>query len=67
MAKHYHLPDYTVNVPAVPISGRFLAHNHLDPVARAFMATDLFMGVKQLVLPTMTQAALLGRTNVTYA
>jgi hypothetical protein len=49
------------------ISGRYLAHNHLSTAARAFLASDLFMGGRQLVLPTMSQAALLARANVTYA
>ncbi len=67
MANHYHLPDDAVNVTAIPISGRYLAHTHSDAVERAFLAADLHLGTRQLVLPTMTQAASLARVNVTYA
>ena len=56
-----------VNVTALPVSGRFLAHNHCSPVERAFMAADLFRGATQLVMPTMVQAAHAARVNVTYA
>ncbi len=67
MANYYHLPASTVNATAIPVSGRWLAHNKLGMVARGFVANDLFMGTKQLVLPTMTQAARLARVNPTYA
>jgi hypothetical protein len=67
MANFYQLPDCPVNAAANPVSGRYLAHNHMSPVERAFQAADLFMGEKRLALPTMTQAALLVRVNVTYA
>lgn len=67
MANIYHLPDSAVNVTALPVSGRFLAHNHCSPVERAFMAADLFRGATQLVMPTMVQAAHAARVNVTYA
>jgi hypothetical protein len=63
----YHLPDGPVNATSIPISGRFLAHTHSSPIERAFIAVDLYSGERQLVLPTMTQAARLARINVTYA
>jgi hypothetical protein len=66
MANHYHCAQDVVKL-VVPISGRYLAHSHLDAIERAFMAADLHQGMKQLVLPTMTQAASLARVNVTYA
>jgi hypothetical protein len=61
------LPDSTVNVTGIPVSGRFLAHTHANAVERAFMAADLFRGATMLVMPTMTQAAALARINTTYA
>lgn len=60
-------PIVPVNTATAPISGNYLAHTHATPVKRAFMAADLFMGTRELVLPTMTQAAALARVNVTYA
>jgi hypothetical protein len=69
-----HTVNYAVDYPEPPVktvtdvvSGRYLAHTHATPVERAFMAADLFMGTRELVLPTMTQAAALARVNVTYA
>ena len=67
MAITYHLPEDVVKSTAIPISGRFLAHNRGNAAARAFLAADLHLGTRQLVLPTMTQAASLARINVTYA
>jgi hypothetical protein len=51
---------------AAPISGRYLANNHHDRVAHAFMASDLVRGVTQLVKPTVTQAAFLTGANRAY-
>jgi hypothetical protein len=67
MANTYHLPGWAVNSAAIPVTGRFLAHNHKSMVERAFEAFDLNSGVTQLVQPTMTQAAFLTRVNITYA
>jgi len=63
----YHLPDDAVNVTAIPITGRHLAHARSSPIERAFLAADLHSGAKQLVSPTMMQAAHLARVNSTYA
>jgi hypothetical protein len=65
--KNYHLPDFVVKSTAVPVSGRFLAHNHHDRVAHAFMAADLVGGRTHLVRPTVTQAAFLAGVNRAYA
>jgi hypothetical protein len=59
-------PEVRVNTQTTPISGRYLAHTHASPVERAFVAADLYLGTRELVLPTMTQAASLARVNVTY-
>jgi hypothetical protein len=48
------------------LSGRFLAHNHAGPIARAFLAADLISGVKYFTAPTLLQAAALARVNRTY-
>lgn len=48
------------------VTGRYLAHNHLGRVQKAFLARDLSVGAKQLVGPTILQAAMLARVNVTY-
>ncbi len=61
----YHLPEPVVN--STPVTGRYLSHNHLGRIARAFVAADRAAGAKQLVRPTLTQAAHLARANVTYA
>jgi hypothetical protein len=58
----YHLQVNGVNSTR-PISGRFLAHNHLSLIKRAFMAADLISGVTCLTAPTQTQAAVLARVN----
>ena len=67
MASYYHLPDSIVNGTATPVSGRYLAHNHLSDVAHAFMAAELTLGVTFLTDPTLTQSARLARVNPTYA
>jgi hypothetical protein len=47
---HYHLP-----APAtMAVTGRYLAHNRLSRIARAFVAAELHAGAKQLVKPTLT-------------
>jgi hypothetical protein len=48
-------------------TGRWLAHNKLSLIERAFVAAELVTGECQLVQPTMTQAARLARVNVCYA
>jgi hypothetical protein len=65
MAHIYPLSTCGVN-PTV-VTGRFLAHNHLNPIAHAFLAADLHEGVKLPTELTMTQSAYLARVNVTYA
>jgi hypothetical protein len=68
MPKHLTLVKYhQPNGHSTPVTGRFLAHTHLDRVARAFVADDLYTGVKRLVEPTMLQAALLARVSPAYA
>jgi hypothetical protein len=57
----YHLPE-PASMP-VPISGRFLAHTRDSRIARAFTAADLHAGTKQLIKPTMVQAAFLARIS----
>jgi hypothetical protein len=49
------------------VTGRYLAHNGHDRVARAFMAADLFTGRTHLVKPTFVQVGALARVNRTYA
>jgi hypothetical protein len=51
----------------IPLSGRYLAHNHLTRSARAFLAADLVNGKCRLYEPTLTQAALLARVGYTTA
>jgi hypothetical protein len=48
------------------VTGRYLAHNHLNRVQKAFLARDLSVGAKQLVEPTILQAAMLAKVNATY-
>jgi hypothetical protein len=56
-----------VVVPPLSITGRYLAHNKLGRVERAFLASDLISGDKRLVRPTIKQAAMLAQVNITYA
>ena len=65
MGIHYHLAEPATM--AVPISGRFLAHNRHNRVVRAFIAADLHAGAKRLIKPTLVQSALLAGVNRTYA
>ena len=62
----YHLP-VPATMPAIPVRGRFLAHNHYDRIGRAFLAADLVTGVTVLVKPTLVQAAFLAGVNRNYA
>ena len=62
---NYHLPE-PASMP-VPIRGRLLAHTRDSQVVRAFTAADLHAGTKQLISPTMVQAALLARVSPAYA
>jgi hypothetical protein len=65
MASTYHVTESTVN-SAVPVSGRFLAHNHYGKVVRAFFGGDLVAGDKWLANPTISQAARLVGVCPTY-
>jgi hypothetical protein len=56
-----------MNVPA-SVTGRYLAHNHLSPIKRSFLAgVDLYTGMVRPVDLTMVQCAALARTNPTAA
>jgi hypothetical protein len=66
MAKYQTLKT-VVKVPSALTRGSFLAHNKFDRIARAFIAADLHSGARQLVHPTLTQAAALAGVNRTYA
>jgi hypothetical protein len=59
----YRTPFGSVNST---VTGRYLAHNHLNRVGKAFLARDLSVGAKQMIEPTILQAAMLARVNVTY-
>ena len=48
------------------ILGRYLAHNRLSLVEKAFIGADLVTGDQVLVNPTQLQAAMLARVNPTY-
>jgi hypothetical protein len=50
-----------------PLTGRYLAHNHMPPRRRALLAGDLVTGKAHLVGPTIAQAAMLTRVSVRYA
>jgi hypothetical protein len=56
-------------VNSVPrlVMGMWLAHAKLSKAERAYLAGDLYTGAARLVEPTMLQAAMLARVNVTYA
>jgi hypothetical protein len=55
----------TVVKPA--IAGRYLAHNHLNLVERAFLALDIATGAKPVTKLTLTQAAHLARVSISSA
>jgi hypothetical protein len=59
----YRTPFGSVNST---VTGRYLAHNSLNRVRKAFLARDLSVGAKQLVEPTVLQAAMLAKVNATY-
>ena len=50
-----------------PVTGRYLAHNHLSRIGKAYLASDLHAGRRCLVAPTLVQAALLARIDRTAA
>ena len=50
-----------------PLTGRYLAHNHLPARRRALLAGDLVTGKAHLVEPTIAQAAMLTRVSPRYA
>ena len=54
-------------ISSIAITGRYLAHNKLTVVERAFLAADLHTGERSLEAPTVVQAALLARVNISYA
>ncbi len=64
---NYTASPTVVAVPPSPVTGRYLAHNKLGRVERAFLASDLISGDKRLVRPTIKQAAMLAGVNATYA
>jgi hypothetical protein len=66
MAINYHLPEPAVNSTASPLGGRYLAHNQLSLVKKAFFGADLATGRRPLVAPTVLQSAMLARVNPTY-
>ena len=51
---------------STPIDGRYLAHNQLSIVKRAYKAADLVNGALHLINPTIVQAAHVCRVNRTY-
>jgi hypothetical protein len=53
-------------VSSTPVSGRFLAHNQLSLVKKAFVGADLTTGRRPLVVPTVLQSAMLARVKPTY-
>ena len=57
-------PSATVSKP---LTGRYLAHNHMPPRRRALLAGDLMTGKARLVEPTIAQAAMLTRVSPRYA
>ena len=58
---NYHLTELCVN-PA-PVTGRYLAHNKLSDVRRAFLGAELHTGARPLIDLTIGQAALLARVH----
>jgi hypothetical protein len=61
---NYHLTELRVN--RAPVTGRYLAHNGLTGVQRAFLGADLCTGARPLIDITIVQSAMLARTNRTY-
>ena len=59
--------DSTALTPVNPIVGRSVAHNnHLTQVQRAFLGADWVKEERQLIRPTITQAALVMRVSTAY-
>jgi hypothetical protein len=56
----------TVKVPPREVTGRYLAHNRLTPVERAFLAADIVTGRAKVVDHTATQVMEMAGTNATY-
>jgi hypothetical protein len=54
-------------MPALPITGQFLARNQLNRVHKAFLAADLKKGIIRPTEFTIGQAADLARVNYTAA
>jgi|SRR6516225_1539586 hypothetical protein len=50
-----------------PLTGDYLAYNHLPAYGRAFLAADLNLDHAHLVKPTITQAAAVCRVSPAYA
>ena len=53
-------------VPVNPVTGCSLGHSKLNCVGRAFLGADLYVGARQLIKPTIAQAAYLAGVNKTY-
>jgi hypothetical protein len=51
---------------STPITGRYLAHNQLSLVEKAYLGADLHTGKRVLVAPTVVESAMLARVNTTY-
>jgi hypothetical protein len=65
-----HIPTPTTIASASvsrPVTGRYLANNHLPPRCRALLAGDLVTGKAHLITPTIAQAAMLTRVSVPHA
>jgi hypothetical protein len=55
----------SASLPAVrPVTGRFLAHNHLTATRRAFLLHDVGVGKVQVTKLTVKQLAMLGRVSI---
>jgi hypothetical protein len=55
-----------VNGSIETVSGRHFAHMRGSATQRAFWGADLVLGHTRLIMPTITQAALLTRVSATY-
>jgi hypothetical protein len=62
---HYDQPQCGVN--PTPISGPYLSRNWLSTKGRARLAVGLYRRTKQLIEPTMVQAAWLARVSTASA
>jgi hypothetical protein len=65
----FHMANIVENSkpPFRLLTGRYLAHNRLSHVGRAFLAADLYAGIAEPTALTLTQAAKLARVNYTAA